>query len=419
MNKILSVNLLILTLMFISCKNDKDGSNPITAKPKEILAIDPGYSQGYLVLNPSKYQNLVYWKIDIISPKEANEKSISLPKGKNYWKIPEKLLQDNNRSKVKISGFDSSDNTVIEVEPFMPNTTSPSFIPDGWPDLELGCTWKCVSSSYAWEIRLWHEEDNESSYLLSLHHTFDYYNEEEDLYIPYYSWMTEDAFNNYCNSIGLPDLCTEPYGIQRIGPRAGDGKYGVAKDLGPWEGSSIATPIDNLLNGTFDCGWERSWAIETLNIYGEFTIPSGESFPEVSCIPLPGPGGIGIGNEPIGGSNNCIGQVDFGEEGFWGYLGSYWKCMKENGWNSDWVETFDSFQIINLNNPNVDKTIISPSRSFDEKGNWSGNSFDIENSLYLIGFIFNDGRYFYSITETPSSKNNIPSKKVISQFFNE
>ena len=117
-------------------------------------------------------------------------------------------------------------------------------------------------------------------------------------------------------------------------------------------------------------------------------------------------------------SDDCIGQVNFGEGDFWDYMGNYWQCMKENGWNSDWFETFDSFQIINLNSPNAEKITISPSMSIDRKGNWTGNNFDLDNSLYLIGIILKDGRYFYSITETPSSRKNIPSKDIIVQFLN-
>ena len=298
MNKFFLISLMFITLLVVSCENEQAINTQKIVQPEEILAFDPGFSQGYLILDSSKYPNLSYWKIDI-SSKAAKNESIRLAKGKNYWRIPEKLLQSGNTFKAKIVGLDASDNIVVESVFFEPNTAPPLFLPVGWPNLELGCTWKCVSDNYAWEIRLWHKENNQSAYLLGLHHTFDYYDEEEDIYVPYYSWISEEAFNTYCNSIGLPDFCTEPYGgIQRIGPRQSDGKYGVAKDLGPWEGSTIATPIDNLLNESFDCSWDLSAVIGRINIYGIFINPSGETFPDVSCSPVsPGSGGV---NEPSG-----------------------------------------------------------------------------------------------------------------------
>lgn len=76
--QILFTFLLISLTLFVSSQSTKLEKETFEKlKPSEVLGIEPKLSQGYLVLNPSKFEKLSYWKIKLI-PKKKKKKNFDL-----------------------------------------------------------------------------------------------------------------------------------------------------------------------------------------------------------------------------------------------------------------------------------------------------------------------------------------------------
>lgn len=400
---------LLGTLAVFSSCIEATKNEPIEANIKEFLSVDLNYSQGYIILKDSLKINK--WLVQS-KPQQSLDSFKTIGEvigGKNFFKLPSKLFESSNRELVKIVGLKADNSVSFSTQLFNPNEHTPSLVPPGWPQLSLGCTWKCVGADYAWEINHWFDESNDA-YALTLSGTYDYYDEDANIYYPHYLWMNESAFNSYCSSIGLPPYCTEPYGIHRIGPNSA-GKYAIVKDLGSWENQSISTPFDNLQIGPADCTWDRNHVIDKLNSNNMGGAPS----PLVSCSPAFEPDDSF--NEPGGASGDCIGQVSFNGFDFWEYMGNYWECMEEAGWDTDWFDTFETIVFTDLNNSSSSRQVFDIKTSFNNKYEWLVKSSELKPSLYLIGFILKGGKYRYAIVESTKPIDLTPKPMMINRLL--
>lgn len=436
--QILFTILLTSLVLFVSFKsNISETELPRKVNPTEILGIELKFSQGYIVLNPSKFENLSYWKLKL-TPKEnklkknknskfhsvdKNSKSriVKLSKNKNYWKLPNDLNQ--SQYQIAITGFDNKDNEILIATPFTggggPNPPPPTFPGGGLFDPT--CRWECEGPTYAWKIQKW-EHKVTKGYVLTVDHNYDYCvnpnPQASEICYPFYYYMSSNAmFNQYCPSQAWQSYatsCPDLWGVTMVGPfNANNGVYrsatggllknttvwGVMKNLGPWENSNIHTPWNNVLSGP-SCMNNRNWAINTINTYGDFSDPTntGLTFPKLECIPVSsshnGGGGIDLGDS----YNEFIKQIDRKAD-FWGFIDTGWGGMIGSGWEQDFHKAFGNIIIRDIGDINNKPIIIDVEKSFDKEGNWKTKKFKLEESLYNIGFTTRDGKYFYLINE--------------------
>ena len=417
----LTVTLSLIGIILISCENNKGIENNNidikTVPVEQIIGIGIKYSQGYLILNKKKYPNISYWKITPISnDDEKTLESIFLKKGKNYWKLDEHYY--NGGYRFKIDAFDSSDNQILATSNLLSldsDPNKPKSVDDNYLPYEIGCHWECEAPRWAWKIRQL-QYHNGGSYRLELRGLWDYCdtiivgNSEKIICYPHYYYLPVSVVENYIcnqpnNTSRFPTGCPDPYYVTTTGildankhvyysptgGRLSGDIYGVIKDLGPWEGSFISTPRNNLLINDNACLMDRNAAMRQLNKYGDFN-NNNQVYPELECISVFQGNAVGVGGgEPSGEITNCIGKLHEGAT-FMEAYDNYHNCMAENGWDiiHD-QDIFDKITFINLNSPEINNFTIDISNSFNDKNEWTGGDFSMNESLYLMEILTKKG----------------------------
>ena len=409
--------------------NQPENSNVIVFRPNV-------EGQGWLVLNRKAYPDVVSWQVQIVkrtyfvtdSDTTYVDDIISkVDLGKtNYTKIPYEYL--NNRDEnylLNIRGVNNQGEILANVEGLNLSVYPPAV--DVGPQYNETGYWKCIGSTYAWEIQQYTSYDfgqTPMSYF-TLQSTYRYFDENISQAIPYYQYMGEEEFNSIKNDItkqkyyGLNsnDISSLNYvnGVKII-KISNDGStydvhnqlitgewiYGVQKFLGPW--STYFGPVVQVAYIPMDdmTGVPIDDIIQLMNNHYDFT-------------------GVGY-SQKLACDQNEIDVTDVTEA-------NYTKCLREYfdyqlGVDGDIFDQLNELhdclygtdtslwddhhgRIINITitplSSDEASIILKYSDFFRHNGEFISPNIVLDKGLYTIGYLFKDKTYIPLIEEVKNS----------------
>ncbi len=439
MKKLMFLNLLMFSGIVFAQPTIQPKINP-----KVITLMPNTGGQGYLVLNQKMNSDVVIWQLELMQRFYSNDttyedkviKRTELS-GVNYIKIPKNYLnQKDTYYSIKVLGLNSEKKIVAEVDGASLSVFPPA-APGGGPVYDETGNWKCNGKTYAWEIQQYTSDDyfdpNDPATPVTLssfqmESTFNYFDANIGLAIPYYQYMSESEFNIVQNNTNKWDYYNlvqsdvqAPYnGVKVIriynNPNVNNYDvnnqlitsqwiYGVQKFLGPWGiGYAPAVQIDYLPLGD-QTGVPIDQIIGLMNSHYDFI---GKGFGQnLSCNEF----GINPPQVPEADLSKCMeAYYDFqiGVDGdIFDQLDQLHDCIY--GTTSDEWGDDDGGSIINVNVNSLSSDVsISLNRNdfFASNGEFVLPSFVLKEGLYSIGVYFKDGTYIPLIREVKGTVNN-------------
>lgn len=245
---------------------------------------------------------------------------------------------------------------------------------------------------------------------MSLEETYEYYDEDLQITYPYYYYAPESAFvgadpHGY-SPIGSINTATESgQYCSAIGSTLSGNVWGIAKELGPWEGSYILTDI---LIGEPPCANDIDAPIMIFNISGsgaDFSNPgsSPDPRPFLSCSSTPcnsGSGGIGNNPRPC----EAMESLSFGTDFFDNiaqilgcFYGAYDPVAQE--WDYNWGSRLSKITVRDINDITTPPINLEAQKAFGKNGEWLVKKPFLKKGLYSIGLFSKGGEYDYLIVE--------------------
>lgn len=387
----------------------------------------PFYNLGYLVLNKNVNPSITKFRVNVIKRIKnsngtfTNTKVLDqlLPATKNYLKITPEFLRrnlGNTKYLLRIEALNNTGSVLFQTS--IVNILSGSDLIDPYPSECVGCTpnpnggflckWTCNGRDYAYEI--WKEDQGNSNHKLSLQLGFDYFDQASQVGIPYYEYVSQSVLSSWCNTPSIyfswPGItatnCYTVDGLNFIGPLDGNlniyydrsntriygNVYGVAKGRGVWEVASPNIYTTNFISGD-NCNNPLSMEINRVNTYGNITQ---QGLPPLSCVPA------AIGNQtnpnnPSGFSSDCLGIQPL-------MFDTTTNVLNPN-WFSSWVvDLIDCYNGAGFNGGFQGANVMIHHVSGDDPTpiittlvDLQNNPLSLENGLYTVGFLFDDGSY--------------------------
>ena len=381
----------------------------IASGQEKIIKLLPNVGQGYLVLDKTVNTNIDFWSVSLIhrtfgadgSFKDDVIKQTELF-GINYINIPKEITASTETYLIQVEAYSAAKEIIISEGPVQVSIGTGSYT-------EV-CKWTCNGITYAFDIKQ-AVHPNGGSSIFSLNTSFDYFNTSIQMAIPYYQYMTDNAFlNTYCPSgdwTQFTSSCSSN-GITIVGPLNGNSGnyrdatnnvlsgnvYGVMKTLGPWHGNFIQTP-DQAFGNTV-CANDLNWAINLMNTAALGTLFSSQGMPNLQCIPSfdSDPSGSGFNPECL----LLLQSFILGEDGDIFDLLSQIEACNSGGSSTHWWEEIDNVIVNDLDKFST-PTVINSSDLFNANGEFVSPNITLNPSLYSIGISLKNGQYIPLVKE--------------------
>lgn len=269
------------------------------------IFIMPQFGQGYLVLNRTINPSIAKWQITMTRrtmengvPKDTMAGQFTV--SENYWKVPIRYMTD-PAYLVTVNGLSSANKSLVQEGPVpVTNNFHGAMAAPGLNSWTLGCKWVCNGIGYAWQIQQYLDPNGYAQYYYALEETFDYIDPQTNAGVPFYSYMSDDAFHAYyytgpgtgTHPVNWANVVTQPNPIMVNNHpmywQDDEGNlidsnvvYGVAKGLRQWDGQD-GVRTSNQPGEPPDCSLATlGGAIATMN--NESPIA-----PELECSPFYG-----------------------------------------------------------------------------------------------------------------------------------
>lgn len=426
-------NILLLLTLFIST---------LSFSQEKLVKVMPNIGQGYLVLNEIKETKISFYEVTLIH-RVFNEDGtfhdysvkLDMKYGSTYVKFPSYVYTDGDFYLFSVTAYDSGKN-VITTEGPIPLTDKTC---NGCGNYPKVCSKKCNGTTYAWEINAY--QGSGSNFYFSLDPVANYFDEESQVMIPYYQYMSETQFNAVVNDwkpwdryynvpnwwdrglyiIEIPNTFPHKYLDNQNAAITSPVVYGVQKYLGDWtsNGSNSAniTPIIPFAIDQYElCNKPKSWFIDEMNSKIDFSSKTNWNYqpmPELECIPAYTPytgGGVSNPNpfsgnlfldcmEDVSLDSNINSQIDQLMDCVYDYdIGDTTSSSGTTTTGNGWFNVIDAITLSRIDTKAEVKKIVE-SDIYKPNGEYTGFRFAIEPGLYALGLVFKNGFYLPIVKE--------------------
>lgn len=392
---------LILAITLLLCTN--------IYSQEKIIKLMPQMGSGYLVLDKTVNTNIDFWSVTLIkrtfgsdgSQKDDIIKQTELF-GTNFMHFSKEITASTDLYLIQVDAYSAAKEIIL--------TEGPIQVSIGGGSYNEVCNWICNGITYAFDIKQLVSPSGSNS-IFSLNRAYDYYNTTIQMAIPYYQYMSDNAFLNiYCPSNEWSDFTNScmSNGVTIIGPLNGNsGNYrdatfnllsgnvwGVMKTLGPWSGNYIQTSSQPF--GNTVCPNDLNWAINLMNSDGGGTLFSSHGFPNLQCVPA-----YDENTNLPGFDSECLlilQDFNIGVDGdIFDLLAQLDEC-NSGGSATQWWEEIDKV-IINELDRSAAPIFINPADFLNENGGFVSPNFTLNPGLYSIGISFKKGQYIPLVKE--------------------